>query len=1276
MGRNQVGYGMTDNIPECVEVVRRTIRTRRVLNTTGERLVLRFINPNMNNLEEWMKRAVSELLSTIGYDLNVKPADRIGINFANVSDETLNFAFSFRRFDQYSPNVILSGLENVLQSNSKFLLDDCLVIKVDHLPIPVGYGRRSHVGKTTMEYFKLHKSSIFNPKLENEHNTLCLAVCIVLARAYATDINQYNFFTFFRNYDDLIDAAKFLCQEADVDLTNGGSIDELIQFQNYLGIEYRITVFSSRDGKKVYFKSCHTNYKHSINLLLDSEHYSFILKPTAAFATAYFCDHCSECYATQYGHKKCMIKCNICLSTPPCVNEIEISCKYCKRTFVSARCYHNHIRTSIYSKNNVCSRINLCLKCSTTYMVKKREHVCGESYCQTCKTVMPIRHECYMPKKNVKKDSKNGPLYIFYDFECYQNKPLDDDKFEHEVMLCVAHQACDNCTFVDEIDKNCLKCGKREHVFLGDDVVQSFMEYLGSLSEKFRKIIVIAHNGQKYDLHFILKFMYANISDWPLREESLIMNGTKILRIKIGRYSFLDSINFFNCALSNLPSMFSIENQEKGHYPHFFNTPDNLDYVGQLPAIEYFDPNNMKCKQRKAFIEWYDCEKSKNIIFDNKECLVKYCKNDVTILRLACLKFRSMLIELTKVDPFNQVTLASTAITVFATMFLRENEISIIPRNGYRFADNQSLKALKWLEWESHTRGIKIQSAANGREIRIATDILVDGFYPPSTVFSFLGCYWHQCIKCFPHQFHNTPGSTVKIHSLYESSRARAKRIKSLGYTLVEMWEHEFDEMTKVNSDIEKYVMSLDYLKVAPLDPRDAFMGGRTGVCKLYYECAPDEKIFYYDVTSLYPYINKYGNYPIGVPQILLGKELDNRSVFDIDGLLKVDILPPRHLYHPVLGVKLHNKLMFVLCFKCAVDKCEEQCVHSDAERMIHGTYVADELRLAVQKGYQITKIYEAWHYEEMTCFDKSTGKGGIFSGYIDTFTKLKTTFSGFPAWCKTQEDKQLFVKQFYENEGIMLDINAITKNSGYRSLAKLLLNSLWGRLGMRTNKAKRMFINKSDQLLKLMTNPSYEVNSFHELSDNSILVSYNLKSECEQIQSYVNVVLAAYTSSLARIHLYKYLDVLKKRCLYHDTDSIIFTCRENEERPELGDYLGDLTDELIDHGENCWISEAVFTSEKSYAFNVKIPGKEDFIECKVKGLNLSYENSKLINFESMKKLVLENRETELSLTNRVILRDFGSTVYSTNQKYSFKVNATKRIKMGISKIDTLPYGY
>lgn len=58
------------------------------------------------------------------------------------------------------------------------------------------------------------------------------------------------------------------------------------------------------------------------------------------------------------------------------------------------------------------------------------------------------------------------------------------------------------------------------------------------------------------------------------------------------------------------------------------------------------------------------------------------------------------------------------------------------------------------------------------------------------------------------------------------------------------------------------------------------------------------------------------------------------------------------------------------------------------------------------------------------------------------------------------------------------------------------------------------------------------------------------------------NVFLATFTTCYARLKLYDLLDNLKERVLYFDTDSIVFMTEEGRD-PSLGDYLGELTDEL-----------------------------------------------------------------------------------------------------------------
>ena len=54
-------------------------------------------------------------------------------------------------------------------------------------------------------------------------------------------------------------------------------------------------------------------------------------------------------------------------------------------------------------------------------------------------------------------------------------------------------------------------------------------------------------------------------------------------------------------------------------------------------------------------------------------------------------------------------------------------------------------------------------------------------------------------------------------------------------------------------------------------------------------------------------------------------------------------------------------------------------------QRCLEGTWVIDEVRLAVDKGYKILEILEVYEYQ-VTCYDLATGTGGHFVDYIDTF--------------------------------------------------------------------------------------------------------------------------------------------------------------------------------------------------------------------------------------------------------------------------------------------------
>lgn len=63
------------------------------------------------------------------------------------------------------------------------------------------------------------------------------------------------------------------------------------------------------------------------------------------------------------------------------------------------------------------------------------------------------------------------------------------------------------------------------------------------------------------------------------------------------------------------------------------------------------------------------------------------------------------------------------------------------------------------------------------------------------------------------------------------------------------------------------------------------------------------------------------------------------------------------YLYFPVLPVRLNGKLLFRLCSKCASTMQQSQCDHHDDERSIVGTWVTEEIKLAIKKGYRILEV-------------------------------------------------------------------------------------------------------------------------------------------------------------------------------------------------------------------------------------------------------------------------------------------------------------------------------
>jgi hypothetical protein len=141
---------------------------------------------------------------------------------------------------------------------------------------------------------------------------------------------------------------------------------------------------------------------------------------------------------------------------------------------------------------------------------------------------------------------------------------------------------------------------------------------------------------------------------------------------------------------------------------------------------------------------------------------------------------------------------------------------------------------------------------------------------------------------------------------------------------------------------------------------------------------------------------------------------------------------------------------------------------------------------------------------------------------------------------------------------------------------------------------------------------------------------------------------------------------------LYADTDSIIFTVAPGEWEPELGDYLGDLTNEISDND----IDTFVTCGPKNYAYKLRKPTDEGTQTlANVRGITLNHNNSLDINFYTILNMVMHNRDEHLTVVDQNrIARDSQTTkIITKTAEKDYKIVFDKRVIQ--NDLFSVPYG-
>ena len=348
-------------------------------------------------------------------------------------------------------------------------------------------------------------------------------------------------------------------------------------------------------------------------------------------------------------------------------------------------------------------------------------------------------------------------------------------------------------------------------------------------------------------------------------------------------------------------------------------------------------------------------------------------------------------------------------------------------------------------------------------------------------------------------------------------------------------------------------------------------------------------------------------------------------------------------------------------------------------------TWCTIELEKALEKGYRLLQINEVWHFPQKT--------DTLFKEYIDMFAKIKLEASGYPKNCVTDEQKQAYVDDILEHQDIQLDPTKITYNPGLRALAKLMLNSFWGKyvlhrkgcfqkkpisfyflgkFAQRPNLTKTEQIDDPKRFFDYLTSDEVIVTDANFVSEDIMEIQYEYGDNFVEVNPNTNVIIAAFTTAHARLQLYDELDMLGERVLYYDTDSVIYLTQPGQPEPRLGNYIGDLTDEL--GGDHI----TVFASggPKNYCYKTK-GGKT---EIKVCGITLDCTARQKVNFEVLCALVFLHAEcgvtgkVSVDIPFRISRNTKMKEIQTKRMRKDYKIVYNKRVITQDYK--TVPYGY
>lgn len=1313
------------------------------------------IDDSIELLERLMQRLINKAIDRAqehGYECS-----QINFTFEAEGMHSGEFSVPFRSPKENNARKLSAEMKRFQQSeNGTTIFEKMITVSVTVVSSPVGEGARK-LGTPV-------KGSNIDPKglliVPRTNDNICLfkALCLVIYY-HKNRRNPHlarSLQLLAKNRKKLTKKAEELRKILGIEIQNTPyGLAHIEQIQKSLSKvfgknKFNVIVFGQKYGVKPVFNG-KMNAKHQLTLYHVDNHFHGAKSPSKLLGQRNYCVACEVPYERpQKHHINCPIRCRKCGKMgygfpEKCGTQddnVVATCASCRLKFYSLECYENH-------KKNVCGLLKLCHKCEEHYL-PRGGHVCGEVWCRKCRS----RHRKGDHKRKgfvePLKKSKVPKKYriVAYDFECIFDDPDKKNRVKHRVNAISAFVTCTSCMDNgdwEDLDKNnCEICGpeKKFYTSVWDSAtpLSKFVEFLhrGSYpeDEKMRAkwikypTYAYAHNGSKYDTHFLLQEFYSR----PGVEPKIINSGNKVFQARVGRTKttatlfIRDSNLFFPMKLEQAPKTFSFLDKvkPKPFFPYRANREANYHRtLPTLPPKSDYIPNSMSKDTRLKFDKWY--EDNYKTTFNLKHEIREYCTNDSLILLHALVTYRKVFNETAGTDVFIQgTTLTSLCKKFFQLNCLEENLVPIVPIGGYGRQDRQSRIALQWIEYLIKQHGITLQYrnspegekefTSKGKTFRVdafvpATELQSPNFQHCTDSYNKMGCFlceqqkqnpgldliielngcaWHGCGFCMKNE-ELCPNKKTSSENLEATEKRKRIIVDNFDVAFWSMQECILRKELKKNREMKHFFVTNTYDK-GPLDPRDGFFGGRVHPTRMYMEPKDDEVIKYFDIVSLYPYVLMNHEFPVGGEPIRLFKKdlpgwqaWKKGSDLPFKGLYKVRIAPPDDLIFPVLPIRDDNRLVFSLCLACtkgsrkATAYREPGCDHTEEERAFDSTATHVELMDALDQGYKILDFVEGWKYNE------SQWSGDLFKKYMGEFLRLKIEASGWPEEILADTDpekaKDEMIRIYKEKEQLDIRKEKVEKNEGLRYIAKLCANSLWGRFAMRP-KDENKIVQSAAALNKLFGFRSRQVIAIIPINDEKLRVNVRHRNQFEEEDDFSNIVIAMYTTSYARQVLLKYMRQCEEasggakgaKLLYNDTDSVIALFKKDNIPLKSGEFLGDMKDEYPKHV----ITKFASGGSKNYVLKMVNEHGQEETKQKVRGITLNSQASDVLTPDKQEECVKIQPEVKtVKVPTTQFLRDPKSNVFSKETTKDYRVHVRKAwVDVNANDYQNYPYGY